>query len=436
MKLFYKTLLAALVLFTGNLCFSQTISEPYEVATWQGFRTSAITYTFDDGCSNQLALAVPMFDEFGYKLTLYTVTSWNPDWAGLKKAASNGHEIGCHSVTHPYFNNLTDAQLTDETKNSQNAINAQIPGNQCVTIAYPYCITGNLTIVKQFFFAGRGCQGYIEGKTPSNFLNISSIIVGSQGSIKTSKDFNSKAESAAKSKGWCVYLIHGIDNDGGYSPIPSDTLRKSLEYLKANENKFWVASFANVAGYIKERNCVSVSESSSKENSITVQVTDTLDNSIFKYPITIRRPLPDGWTSSGVTQNGKDLPAQIVEVDSTKYIMFDVVPDNGDILLIKDGTTAVRNINEQVIPQPVLYENYPNPFNPSTTIKFSIPKQTNVSLRIFNTMGQEVALLLSEEMNAGVYTINWNANGFASGVYYYQITAGNYIQTRKLVLLK
>ena len=89
-----------------------------------------------------------------------------------------------------------------------------------------------------------------------------------------------------------------------------------------------------------------------------------------------------------------------------------------------------RNIDFRV------YQNYPNPFNPSTAIKFSLPKAMRVSLSIYNSMGQEVSKLISKDMNAGVYTTEWNASGFASGVYYYRIVAGDFVQTKKLILLK
>jgi hypothetical protein len=83
-----------------------------------------------------------------------------------------------------------------------------------------------------------------------------------------------------------------------------------------------------------------------------------------------------------------------------------------------------------------LLQNYPNPFNPSTTIKFSLPKTEYVTLVIFSSMGQEVSKLISKELNAGVYTSEWNASGFASGVYYYRIVAGAFTETKKLILLK
>jgi oligosaccharide reducing-end xylanase len=336
MKKVSEILILAVFLITGNAAYSGTIAPPYQVGNWPGFRTAAVSYTFDDGCSNQFAVAIPMFNEFNYDLTLFTVTGWGPNWTNLQNAASGGHEVASHTITHPNFSGLSDAQQTTELATSQNDINSHVTGQKCVTIAYPYCATGNKPLCAQYYIAARGCQGYIEGNTPGDFMNISSIGCGSLGAVQTAADFNTKFASTASSKGWCVFLIHGIDNDGGYSPLTSAALRAGLEYLDARRSTFWVSTFGNVARYIKERNAVSVAESSNTGDSITLQVTDTLDNTLYNYPITIRRPLPQGWGPFvRVTQNGHAVDSSIVEVNFTQYIMFDVVPDGGDVVLSK-----------------------------------------------------------------------------------------------------
>ena len=83
-----------------------------------------------------------------------------------------------------------------------------------------------------------------------------------------------------------------------------------------------------------------------------------------------------------------------------------------------------------------LYQNYPNPFNPTTTIKYDLPRDANVTLRVYNVVGQEVATLVNERSSAGRYNILWSGAGMASGVYVYRLQAGSYVETRKLVLLK
>lgn len=83
-----------------------------------------------------------------------------------------------------------------------------------------------------------------------------------------------------------------------------------------------------------------------------------------------------------------------------------------------------------------LYQNYPNPFNPSTNISFNLQTKSFVSLKVFDVLGREVATIVSEEMSAGNYSKQWNVTNMPSGVYFYRLQAGSYIQTKKLVLLK
>ena len=101
------------------------------------------------------------------------------------------------------------------------------------------------------------------------------------------------------------------------------------------------------------------------------------------------------------------------------------------------GTTWVRETGTSQIPNHfALEQNYPNPFNPSTTIEFSLARSGYVSLQVFNILGEEVAMLVNEELNVGTYTTQWDASGVTSGVYFYQLRAGTFVDTKKLLLLK
>ena len=83
-----------------------------------------------------------------------------------------------------------------------------------------------------------------------------------------------------------------------------------------------------------------------------------------------------------------------------------------------------------------LKQNYPNPFNPTTTINFSIPKTSFVTLKVYDVLGKEIATLVNEEKHAGNYNVKFKANGLPSGIYFYRIIAGEYSQTRKMIIMK
>ncbi len=83
-----------------------------------------------------------------------------------------------------------------------------------------------------------------------------------------------------------------------------------------------------------------------------------------------------------------------------------------------------------------LHQNYPNPFNPSTTISFSVGTYNHTSLRVYDVLGREVAILVNEEKSPGDYNVEWNAENMPSGIYFYRLTAGGYSQTKKMILIK
>lgn len=424
-------LIATFILVTAQSTFAQ-VAPSYEIGTWAGFHDCAVSYTFDDGCSGQFSKAIPIFDEIGYNLTMFTVSGWSgANWTKLQSAAKNGHEVANHSTTHANFGSSTvDVQRT-EIETSQNVINSKITTGKSVTMATPNCAEGNKALCMQYFIAVRGCSGAIESKTPANFNNVSSVICGSLGPIQKASDFNTKADQAAKSKGWLVYLIHGIDNDGGYSPLSSDTLKSSLQHLKENDSKFWVSTFGNVARYIKERNCTSVSETALSETSITVSVTDTLsDNEVFNFPITIRRKLPEGWSSASVTQNGTAVNDTIVEVNSVKYIQFEAVPDGGSVVISKVSSSNANDLRGSL-------NNEFNIWINNNELRFSVPAQSdkNTTLSFFDLKGSKVMTFSNYSVTNGIVTLELNSSIPRPANYLVQLSDGKASWSKKVRLM-
>jgi hypothetical protein len=105
---------------------------------------------------------------------------------------------------------------------------------------------------------------------------------------------------------------------------------------------------------------------------------------------------------------------------------------------------GIRQISSQFPGMFKLYQNYPNPFNPVTNIKYEVPFRSKIVLKIYDVNGREAEMLVSEIQNAGSYSVDWNAEKYASGVYFYRLQAGDpstnsgqsYFETKKMVLLK
>jgi oligosaccharide reducing-end xylanase len=344
---------------------SLSVNAQYEVATWYKFKKAAITYTFDDNTANQLPVALPLFDQYGFKVTFYPVINWGPNWINLQTASNNGHEVGSHTVNHYDLDTMKVVNQLIQYQTSQNTINTNITNAKCVTIAYPSCKFGDLTSIQTYYIAGRVCGTGIEPSTPTNFYKINSLVTGANGAIKLSADFNGKVEEAKSSNGWVVFLTHAIDGDGGYSSTSSTELATHLAFVNSNSSDYWVGTFRNVVKYIKERNAVTFSESAINTDSLQLVVSDNLDNAMYDVPVTIRRAMPAGWSNANVYLGSQKINSSISVVGASSYIVFDAIPDQGNVYLAKSSAvTSVINPRESIS---IKVE--PNPFSDVARIK-------------------------------------------------------------------
>lgn len=103
---------------------------------------------------------------------------------------------------------------------------------------------------------------------------------------------------------------------------------------------------------------------------------------------------------------------------------------------IPGGSVAASNGTDGLPTHFALDQNYPNPFNPETTFRFGLPQASHATINVYNALGQHIATVLDGAFDAGWHTVQWSASGLSSGLYFYQITAGAYQETRKMMLLK
>jgi hypothetical protein len=111
----------------------------------------------------------------------------------------------------------------------------------------------------------------------------------------------------------------------------------------------------------------------------------------------------------------------------------------GDPVLVQSGGFMITDVENSVANFPEEYflsQNYPNPFNPSTKIEYSVSQASFVQLKVYDILGNEVATLVNEEKNRGVYSINFDASQLASGIYFYSLSAGSFVQTKKMILVQ
>ena len=107
-----------------------------------------------------------------------------------------------------------------------------------------------------------------------------------------------------------------------------------------------------------------------------------------------------------------------------------MLKEGGTLVSVRLSNTGLHALSYQ------LEQNYPNPFNPATRFEFTVANMSFVTLKIYDVLGKEVATLVNSTMNPGTYSIPWDASYLSSGIYFYRLQAGQFVQTKKLTLLK
>ena len=162
------------------------------------------------------------------------------------------------------------------------------------------------------------------------------------------------------------------------------------------------------------------------------QATQTTNPAIFTMPVDIRFV-------------GASIDTTIVvfndQQDQVFTFSFPHVPDSVDLdpnnWILKDVQNTTSDIDMDPVPSMyILEQNFPNPFNPATTIRFSIPHAATVRLSVFNILGEEIETLINERMTGGKHSVKWNGSHRSSGIYFYRLRSGDFIQTGKMLLIR
>lgn len=136
--------------------------------------------------------------------------------------------------------------------------------------------------------------------------------------------------------------------------------------------------------------------------------------------------------------NGED-PHTLLLTPQGKILLMGIRQErlfSASMYLNPGGATTITPVSDALATDYTLEQNYPNPFNPTTTIRFAVAEAGNVSLKVYNTLGEEIAVLVNNQLSAGTYSVNFNAANLASGVYIYTLKAGQKALSNKMLLMK
>jgi CubicO group peptidase (beta-lactamase class C family) len=198
----------------------------------------------------------------------------------------------------------------------------------------------------------------------------------------------------------------------------------SITYTKGTSNYF------NIKVYVLNQGITKTITDASVRLICNDDWVSTLTPKVLNLP-----SIPPGMTVSPSSQ----FRAYYIDSLFPGYFNFKVEVMSNGWTYWKDSLQIIVGVEEELSEIPTNFsfsQNYPNPFNPNTTISWQLPEGSNVTLKIFNTLGEEVAILVDEYKIAGRYEVEFNAAGLPSGIYFYQLRAGQYVETKKMVLIR
>lgn len=290
--------------------------------------------------------------------------------------------------------NLSTLFTKDERTYSLNSIRFRI-------LNLPYSMYGNLTRTGQNNLTDAKKLFELVGTIPTNdTLAVICNLSGTSGEIKTWDVQELLNKLADPNYLFPIFMGNGYGVSGSVTPIPA-------EWKKIANNKYGLFSKEKITnGDLIGENLSNLQSNGGWFKKLENKKVYFINQNPVSSPILISdSPI----NLSGIVNNGR------------KIIVNSVVTD------VEDNSIPTEFKLDQ---------NYPNPFNPSTTISYQLPATGFVTLKVYNVLGEEVAELVNENKPAGNYSVNFNATELASGMYIYKISAGNFIQTKKMILMK
>jgi len=418
----------------------------YQIATWQGFRKSAFTITFDDNYRFQVTLAAPLLNQHNFKATYFLVTNrigkgWCPGWDTVNMLASQGHEIASHSKNHADFSWLSQhPQFADsmmhEFRDSRDSINARVTSQQCESFAWPNgsVDTTSINMAKNYYMACRGSENYFNGTEPANFYNLYSQHIYHDTPLE---EVNGFIDTIVSRGGWLVERWHGfrlMHDTNGYEPVPIGEFAAHLNHVVENQNFLWITTMDSVVKYIRERDNAILYLIDSTGYNVVFNLTDYLSDTLFHYkvPLTLKiRQYAHMDNVYMITQGSRVLPFRIAWQGGIPYMVFSAIPHDSLIIMhLPDpaGSLGLASPENGV-------RVYPNPFRSVTTILFELPEDGFAEIRIYDRLGQ-IVKDLSNLYHTGRNNIEFESSGLDPGVYECIITTKGKKTGARIILVR
>lgn len=268
-------------------------------------------------------------------------------WADIRSYAAKGHEFASHMVTHPRLAVLDEANMLYEMNSSRLDILRELGTRYTFSAEGPFGAENErvMQYLHQVYPA-------LRNRMPEPWLKeISRSDSNNPGN--TDKEYIQFQRGATtktpmplmkswvdttinKNNTWLVLTFHGVDSIG-WEALTHQELAEYFSYIKANDNKLWIATFGDVTRYMRERQNAKVTTSIS-ETGITITVNHPLDKAMYNLPLTLKTYVPAGWKAVRLSSNHKAGPAivPLTEPNGARYILYTVLPGSSPIKLMAE----------------------------------------------------------------------------------------------------
>jgi photosystem II stability/assembly factor-like uncharacterized protein len=417
-----KLLLIFFIVVVCNNTFSQI--------TWQ--QTSGPNVGAINGiCINSSGAIFVATDYNGVRLSTNNGNSWNSSISGLTNTYIKSITVGLNNYVYAgtaiLVNGSNGIFRSTNNGSSWNYQSYGIPSNTGI-----YCFAVNKNNGKVFagaFGVSSSNQGiYMSADNGSSWSQIyntgaNSISINSSGKLLAGTQIG-------------VYLSTNDGND--WSAINNGLPNSNIKSVISTDNGIFIAGVQNGGLYISTNNGSLWNQIlngiSNTENISSFSVNNL--NHIFASSTSngVYRSIDNGNSWISINDGLSSLSVSSLYLNGSQYLFSGC--SSGYVYKTTSSTIGIKNISSDIPDKYLLSQNYPNPFNPTTNIKFDLSKNSFVKLKIFDILGKEVETLVDKKLDAGSYSVDWNASQYPSGIYFYRLQTDDYNETIRMALIK
>jgi peptidoglycan/xylan/chitin deacetylase (PgdA/CDA1 family) len=259
-------------------------------------------------------------------------------WQAVKEYVAQGHEFASHTITHPRLSVLTEPNLTNELEKSKEEILKHLGERYTFSAECPYGTEDERVMSYAYKI-----YPALRNRMPETFLGELNRSSNTQPGTLNNKYVQWQRGATTKTplplmkswvdtvaahhNNWLVLVFHGVDGIG-YEALPHEMLLEYFEYIKQNDGKVWIATFGDVAKYMRERMHANVEEKQA-DNKIIVDLTHSLDKSMYDIPLTLRTYVPADWTAVQIKQGDKTQTVSSVTNEKGTFVLYQLQPNKG-----------------------------------------------------------------------------------------------------------